>query len=240
MTTAAHPLVSVIVPFYNCPFVSQCLDSILTQTYAPVEIVVIDDGSTAHMEQLTPYMSRIRYIRKANGGTASALNVGILAAQGEYIAWLSSDDRMKPNKLARQVAYMRQHQALICCTDFDLIDAHNNVLHPALAAKFPSARLFIEALLHYCPINGSTIMMHRSLPPAIGLFDESLLCVQDYEYWIRVHLARVDFHYLNESLTWYRWHGGMGTQRMKERSDHEFAVVRDRYAPHLHALLSQL
>jgi hypothetical protein len=145
---------------------------------------------------------------------------------------------MVPHKVASQVSYMQLHQAVISCTDFHLIDHQNQILIANLAAKFPSARLFIEALLRFCPINGSTIMMHRSLPPRIGAFDESLRCTQDYEYWIRVHLARVDFHYINETLTLYRWHDGMGTQRMKELNEQEFIRVRDRYAPHLHALLS--
>ncbi|GJM76095.1 hypothetical protein HMSSN036_83110 [Paenibacillus macerans] len=86
------PTVSVIIPFYNCPYVEQAVQSALNQTYRPLEVIVVDDGSTSHAERLAPYRPHIHYLGKANGGTASALNHGIRHASGEYIAWLSSDD----------------------------------------------------------------------------------------------------------------------------------------------------
>ncbi|MBW5447400.1 glycosyltransferase [Cohnella sp. CFH 77786] len=240
MSLPDSPLVSVVVPFYNCPFIDQCLESILGQTYPHIEIVVVDDGSERHLKKLEPYLDRIRCVRKPNGGTSSALNRGIRAAQGEYIAWLSSDDIMLPRKIETQVAYMQHHDALICCTNYHYINEDNDIVSEDRSALFPSAYQFIEGFLHFCPVNGSTVMMHRKLPPFIGWFDESLRGPQDYEYWIRVLLARVDFHFLNESLTLYRWHDGMGTLRMKERNEREFIQVRDRYAPRLKALLSLL
>jgi glycosyltransferase involved in cell wall biosynthesis len=240
MTFSAHPLVSIVVPFYNCPYIDQCLHSILMQHYPHIEIIVVDDGSTMHREKLEPYFGRIRCIRKTNGGTANALNVGIRAAQGEYVAWLSSDDRIFPGKISIQVNYMMQHQAPISFTNFHAIDANNQILEPYAAVTFPTAKQFIEAFLRFCPVNGSTVMMHRSLPYRIGWFDESLLCTQDYDFWIRVHLARVDFHFINEALTLYRWHNGMGTRRMSGKGIRESVQVRDRYAHHIHALLNLL
>ncbi len=236
----ALPLVSVVIPFYNCPFIDQAVSSVLTQTYPNLEIIVMDDGSTLHQEKLDPYRSRIHYIGKANGGTGSALNYGIRMASGEYIAWLSSDDLMSPHRIATQLAYMQGHQALISCTDFHLINSGNEIIMWSLAVKFPSAKKFIESLFTFCPINGSTVMMHRSVPAQIGWFDESLSCTQDYEYWIRVHLARIDFHFINEPLTLYRWHEGMGTVQKKGTVDHEFNLVRSRYGPQMQSLLVSL
>jgi glycosyltransferase involved in cell wall biosynthesis len=240
MTTPAYPLVSVVVPFFNCPYADRNLNSILRQDYPNIEIIVVDDGSSLHLDRLTPYKDHIRYIRKENGGTASALNTGIQAARGEYIAWLSSDDMMAENKISRQTAFMLEHKALFSYTDYHLIDQNNDVTGQNLAIKFSLAREFVESFLHLCPINGSTVMMHHSLPKLIGLFNETLICAHDYEYWIRALLARVDLYYLNEALTYYRWHSGMGTIRKRELAAQEFHQVRDQYAPHIRTLLTLL
>ncbi|MFC5405481.1 glycosyltransferase family 2 protein [Cohnella soli] len=234
------PLVSVIIPYYNCPYIDQAIASALNQTYPRVEVIVVDDGSTSHQEKLAPYRSRIHYFGKANGGTASALNYALRAATGKYFAWNSSDDLMLPNKIERQVAFMEQRTALISFTDFHLINEFGQVTMQALTVKFPSLRKFIEALLTFCPINGSTIMMHRSLKDAVGYFNEALLYTQDYEYWLRVHLKRIDFYFINEVLTLYRWHEGMGSVQKKDSADWEFNLVRNQYAPQLKALASLL
>lgn len=234
------PLVSVIIPFYNCPYIDQAVASVLNQTYPNIEVLVVDDGSTIHQNKLDPFRTRIHYFGKANGGTGSALNFGLRCASGKYIAWLSSDDLMYPHKIARQVAFMEQHQALVSCTDFHLINSYNEITMSALAVKFPSLRKLIEALFTFCPINGSTVMMHRSLPSRIGYFNEALACTQDYEYWLRVHLARVDFYFINEVLTLYRWHDSMGSVQKKTLVDQEFNQVRDQYSSQMHALLRVL
>lgn len=234
------PLVTVVIPFYNCPFIDQAIASVLAQSYPHLEVIVVDDGSTMHQEKLNPFLSRIHYVGKANGGTGSALNHGIRMASGNYIAWLSSDDLMSPHRIATQVSYMLRHMALISCTDFHLINAGNEIIMWSLAVKFPSAKQFIESFLTFCPINGSTVMMHRSLPQRIGWFDESLTCTQDYEYWIRVHLARIDFHFINEPLTLYRWHEGMGTVQKKGTVDYESNLVRSRHGPQMQTLLFSL
>jgi len=236
----ARPLVSIIIPFYNDPYIDQSVASALSQTYSPIEVIVVDDGSTRHQEKLGPYMGRIRYVGKANGGTASALNYGIRIAMGKYIAWLSSDDIFYAHKIDRQVEYMEQHQALISCTDFNLIGANNELMMTSLAVKFASVQDFIRGMTTFCPVNGCTVMMHRSLPQRIGWFNEALECTQDYDYWTRVFLARIDFHYINEPLTAYRWHDGMGTLRLREKAEREFAGIRDHYAPQLHALLQTM
>src|SRR5689334_17046366 len=100
------PLVTIVIPFYNCAYIDQAVQSALNQTYKPLEIIVVDDGSTRHADRLTPYLPYISYMGKANGGTATALNHGIRNASGEYIAWLSSDDLFYPDKIAHQVAFM--------------------------------------------------------------------------------------------------------------------------------------
>jgi glycosyltransferase involved in cell wall biosynthesis len=235
-TDSARPLVSVVIPFYDCPFVDQAVESALRQTYSNVEIIVVDDGSSAYRHLLGPYHSQIHYITKPNGGTASALNAGIRRASGDYIAWLSSDDRFYPFKIERQLAYMQERGALISWTDFDLIDRNNAVLEHSLAVKFSTAAEFVRSLYTFNPINGCTVMMHRSVPQRIGLFDETLICTQDYDYWLRVILNGIDFHFMVETLTAYRWHDNMGTIRLMERTNAEIQIVLNRYVHRLNEL----
>ena len=97
----ANPLVSVIVPAYNVEaYLETCLDSILNQDYAPLEIVLVDDGSTDYTGALCDKYARahpcIRVIHKENGGLSSARNAGIAAARGSYLAFVDSDDLIAP------------------------------------------------------------------------------------------------------------------------------------------------
>lgn len=100
--------VSIIIPFYNCQYVEKAIESALNQTYQNIEVIVVDDGSTKYIERITPYLDSIHYIQKKNGGTASALNTGIRYATGEYFAWLSSDDLFKPDKISKQLKFMKR------------------------------------------------------------------------------------------------------------------------------------
>ncbi|WP_217592266.1 glycosyltransferase [Cohnella sp. GbtcB17] len=234
------PLVSIIIPFYNDGYVNQAVASALSQTYPNIEVLVVDDGSTANQHLLDPYRSRIHYLGKANGGTASALNHGIRMSRGEYIAWLSSDDLFYPHKVAGQLGHMLTRGALISATDFDLIGAGGELLKPQLAVKFHSAGAFLRAFHTFCPINGCTVMMHRSVVGRVGWFNEGLRYTQDYDYWMRTIFAGFDFHFVHSPLTAYRWHGNSGTSRYLDQVNAEFGVVHNGYAHELDRLIARV
>ncbi|MFC5653496.1 glycosyltransferase [Paenibacillus solisilvae] len=234
------PKVSIIIPFYNDPFIDQAVVSALYQTYPNIEIIVVDDGSTEHQSRLDPYRSRIIYLGKANGGTASALNYGIQMASGKYVAWLSSDDRFMPDKVTKQVAYMEQMNAQISHTDYDIMNEHGTVTQRAAAMKYPTAKAFINSLKNGCPVNGCTVMMTKHLIESIGWFNQSLPYTHDYELWVRVVLSQVDFHYINEPLTVYRRHTQMGTAKHFNTILLEAQNVSQQYAFQMNALLAQL
>ena len=109
--------ISVVIPAYNHGrFLREAIDSVLAQTYAPLEIIVVDDGSTDDTEQIVrSYGDRVRYIRQQNAGVGAARNNGIANARGEYVAFLDSDDLWLPEKLAVQVEYMRRHPECAAC-----------------------------------------------------------------------------------------------------------------------------
>lgn len=235
-----YPRVSIIIPFYNCPYIEQSIVSALSQTYPNVEIIVVDDGSTVHADKIGPFLTRVHYLGKSNGGTASALNHGIRMASGDYIAWLSSDDMFYPDKIERQLNFMLAHHSVISYTAFDEIDAYNNLTNRSVGARFASQVDFIRSLISLDPINGCTVMMKKELLSHIGLFNESLPFTHDYDLWIRAVLGRVYVHFLDQSLTMYRWHGDMGTRKHWPAIEREVAYLQGVYRDQLQVYVQQL
>ncbi|WP_138494248.1 glycosyltransferase family 2 protein [Paenibacillus pinistramenti] len=226
-----HPTVTVVIPFYNCPYIDQALSSVLNQTYEKLEIIVVDDGSTQHQHKLDPFRSRIVYLGKSNGGTASALNYGMQQASGKYIAWLSSDDYFHPDKITNQVAFMETHHLQFSFTDYHTTDEQNRITGYNSQSSFENEKALISSLLHYCPINGCTVMMLRNLAESLGWFNKQLPYTHDYDLWVRIALNGVRMAYLNQPLTHYRRHSGMGTVRHMDRITSEFDSIKAYYTP---------
>ncbi|MDI4646016.1 glycosyltransferase family 2 protein [Cohnella hashimotonis] len=235
-----HPIVSVVIPFYNDPYVNEAIDSVLAQTYRPIEIIVVDDGSTLHADRILPaYAGRARYIGKANGGTASALNAGIRASSGDYVAWLSSDDRFRPDKIERQLTYMRERDAMICCTDFAVIDGGGTVVDSRYGEAYPDGLALMRLLATTNAINGCTIMLRRDIFSIVGTFNESLRFTQDYDYWARTVLSGIRIDYLAVPLTEYRMHGGMGTVQNRPGLMAEYDGLRAFYGHRIATLFAK-
>lgn len=113
-------LISVIVPVYNVEsYLPRCVDSICNQTYQNLEIILVDDGATDGSGRICDDYAardpRVRVIHKENGGLSSARNAGIDAAQGEYIAFVDSDDWIEPQSYETMLRAMQQHDVLLAC-----------------------------------------------------------------------------------------------------------------------------
>lgn len=231
------PLVSVVIPFYNCPYVGEAIESVLFQTYPNIEIVVVDDGSTRYAAALQPYRRQIRLVRKANGGTASALNAGIRHAHGEYIAWLSADDLYYTRKFAKQIPWMMRHRLPFSFTNFDLYILPQHIVRAKIMKPVRSRRDLYRRLLSECVVNGSTAVFRRDLFERVGMFDESLPYTHDYDMWVRIALAGMPMPHLAESMTLYRHHPQMGSVTARPAQMAEFAASKARYRGRLLQLL---
>lgn len=225
-----NPLVTIVIPFYNCSYVNQAIESALNQSYQPIEIIVVDDGSTSHQELVAPYLNRVHYLGKSNGGTATALNYGIRHASGQYIAWLSSDDLFAPDKINNQVKFMIEHKALISHTNYHYIDGMGRITKADVVpdSRYQYPQVFYRSFLHVNPVNGCTVMMRRELFQYIGMFDESLRYTHDLEFWLRAIQAGIHFPYLHQTLTMYRWHNEMGTLRHMDAIQNEYNHIQER------------
>lgn len=128
-------LVSIITPNYNCGrFIAQTIESVLAQTYSNWEMLIVDDCSTDNSVQVALSYAekdqRIKVIRnEKNSGAAISRNKAIELAQGEFVAFLDSDDLWLPDKLEKQIAFMRQNNCDFSFTEYEHIDEENNSLH---------------------------------------------------------------------------------------------------------------
>ena len=194
------PRVSVIIPTYNRAWcLSEAIESVLSQTFQDMELIVVDDGSTDETPALlSQYGDRLRVLHQPNQGVSAARNSGIQAAHGDLIALLDSDDTWQPDKLARQVDFFdRQPQARICQTEEIWIRRGKRV-NPKHRHRKPSGDIF-EASLALCLVSPSAVMMRRNLLEEMGGFDESLPACEDYDLWLRVSLC-YPIHLLDEPL----------------------------------------
>jgi len=145
-----NPKISIVIPAYNAAnYLSEAIDSALAQTYPNVEIIVVNDGSRddGETEKIAlSYGDQIRYFHKENGGSSSALNVGIANMTGEWFSWLSHDDLYTPEKLEKQVAYMNsldideaELSKHVFFSASELIDANGKVIRSVrLVSMTPS------------------------------------------------------------------------------------------------------
>ncbi len=222
------PKISIVIPFYNCPFVDQAIKSALRQTYRNREVILVDDGSTQHTSLINPFLNQILYIKKENGGTASALNTGIQSSTGELIAWLSSDDIFLREKLAKQVKFMQETKADMVYTNYNLIDEHSVVFKKDVGLILTSKVDLFKQLQKSCPVNGSTVLVKKEIFSSIGWFDETLKYTHDYDMWVRM-AAKYDLKVLNESLLNYRVHDNMGSKRFVEGQWKGIKAVQEKY-----------
>lgn len=130
MTPSDGPLVSVAIPAHNAEAtVAEAIESVLAQTYRPIEVIVVDDGSTdGTWDVLQRFGERIRAVHQENQGIAAARNAGLRAAQGEFIALMDADDVCLPERIALQVACLQAMPHLVlCCSEFSAFTADGEV-----------------------------------------------------------------------------------------------------------------
>ncbi len=178
--------ISVIIPTYNrAEMVVQAVESVLTQTLVPQEVIVIDDGSTDDtLEKLAIFQNDIRVFHQEQRGVSAARNLGIRRASGEWLAFLDSDDLWKPKKLERQSEELKKTSYFVCYTDEEWRKNGRWKNQKKIHRKF-GGRIY-QYCLPLCIISPSSVLLHKSVVDQIGVFDESLPACEDYDYWLRI------------------------------------------------------
>jgi len=182
--TVGTPAVSVVIPAYNREAtVVRAMRSVLDQSVRDLELIVVDDASTdgtvKAVEAVTD--SRIRLLcHETNRRAGAARNTGVLAARGEYVAFLDSDDEWLPDKLERQLAYMAAHpEARASCTGFLLVDGDE------VFPKVPALRTYRDLFMG-CDLGpGSTLIARREVFGEVGMNDERFYRYEDWDWVLR-------------------------------------------------------
>jgi glycosyltransferase involved in cell wall biosynthesis len=180
-------LVSVIIPTYNRGWIlKDAIESVVTQTFSDVELIVVDDGSTDNTKEiLDQYKHQIKVIHQANKGVSAARNAGITASIGKYIAFLDSDDIWLPEKLSCQVDFFSSNPDAQICQTEEIWMKNGKKINQKKKHKKISGYIF-ERSLALCLVSPSAVMIKKNLFNDTGLFDESLLSCEDYDMWLKV------------------------------------------------------
>jgi glycosyltransferase involved in cell wall biosynthesis len=226
----SNPLVSVIVPVYNGErFLRETLESVFSQTYEPLEVIVVNDGSTDDSERiLDEYAGRIGCFRQDNAGIAAARNRGISEARGEWLAFLDQDDLWDPRKLEVQLATAREDTAVVHST-LRRIDESCRILSEDRDPR-ATASLTLADLLVGCEVYILTALVRQKAMEAIGGFDaNNRLGTEDYQLWLRLAATGHRFQYIDAVVASYRLHGrNFSSDRVRSHRGDIYAIRRTR------------
>ena len=199
------PTVNVIIHTYNNErFIAETVESVLNQTYKEYEIVVVDDGSVdGTRDALIPYMQKIRYHYKENGGIASAKNAGISLSETEFVAFLDHDDLWVPDKLQLQMEHFNENPqiGLVYAKYTSFRDGKELRTKPE---KGYSGWIFKE-LLSKSFIQTSTVVVKRECLDAVGPYDETFSLGDEYDMFLRIS-KKFQCGFIDKGLTRYRVH----------------------------------
>jgi glycosyltransferase involved in cell wall biosynthesis len=210
------PAVSVVMPVHNgAGFLTAAIDSILAQSFTDFEFIIVDDGSDdATPEILARFAasdSRIHVTRQHRAGVANALNRGLAASSGSFIARIDADDIARPSRLARQLELLQaQPNVAVLGTAYELIDlqgaTHGIRQMPTSAAEIHAG------LLHGNYIAHPTVMMRRDAVVAAGGYRPAFVSCEDYDLWLRLSESH-ELLNLDAPLLLYRMHPGQSAWR---------------------------
>jgi teichuronic acid biosynthesis glycosyltransferase TuaG len=212
-----RPLVSIIVVAYNnWPDLDLALESALNQTYRPIEVILVDNGSTDHTETqvVARFAHRLKYIRQPNLDLAGGRNSGLQAASGEFVQLLDGDDLLAPTKIARQVEFLNANPHVdVAMGRFRCFRSTPDV--PAAKLWDYDAREVADPralFLDRCPAPPIVFLCRRRVYERLGPQDVRLTFSEDLDYWLRAAFAGFRFALTPESWSFYRRRKGQKTE----------------------------
>jgi glycosyltransferase involved in cell wall biosynthesis len=208
MSSLPHPLVSVILPVFNAQrYIRSAVYSVLQQTLADFELIVIDDGSTDQsrsiLQDLAGRDRRIQLISRPNKGLVATLNEGIAAARGNFIARMDADDLCMPTRFARQVGYLNAHpECVLLGCDVLYIDEEGDPIGRMPDIAFGHEKITQDLLHRGWPIVHPSIMMRAEAVRTLGGYGADLVPNEDHDLFLRLgeigqleNLPEVLLHY---------------------------------------------
>ena len=206
-------LVSIILPVYNGErYLAEAIESVLTQSYEEIELIVVNDCSTDSSEniilQFCKKDNRIKYVKnESNCKLPKSLNNGFAVAKGKYLTWTSDDNLFHKDAIERMVSFLNKNEeiGMVYC-DYNLIDEHGKYIDNVTVGD--------KKELPYKNIIGACFLYRNDIAKKIGDYATNMFLVEDYEYWLRIHLAS-DIEPLHLCLYDYRIHGNSLSEQRK-------------------------
>jgi glycosyltransferase involved in cell wall biosynthesis len=227
------PLISVVMPARNAAAtLAESLDSLVQQSFADFELVLVNDGSSddtaAIAERYAPQLNLRLLHHETSQGVARSINDGLAASDSEFVARLDADDLAQPLRLQRQLDFLRtQTQVGVCGSDM-LVFSQEQEQRFVLA--HPSANAAIRtALVQRCAIAHPSVMCRRQIFELAGCYDERFDFAEDYELWCRASLLGVQFANIAEPLTHYRKHAGQVSRQKAQLQYERDMAIKARY-----------
>ncbi|WP_129125877.1 glycosyltransferase family 2 protein [Geomonas oryzae] len=218
-----NPKVSVVITCYNYgKYLCGCLDSVLSQTYTNIEVIVVDDGSTDEThEVMLAYLPdpRIQYIFQSNRGQTVAKNVGISHCRSEFIAFLDADDQWCPEKLEKQMNRFCDSSVGVVFCRAKYLDPDSAPLEYVMSGRYlqPRRGTVTDWLIFDNFVQFSSVVLRKECIESFGLFDESLKMGIDWDMWLKIS-TKYAFDYVDEQLFYYRMgHSGQMSKNLEER-----------------------
>jgi len=227
-----NPLVSIVIPVYNgSNYLREAIDSALAQTYKNLEIIVVNDGSKDNTEEIAlSYGNKIRYFSKPNGGTSTALNLGIENMRGDYFSWLSHDDLYYPQKIERSVEELSklEDKNTIIISELEGIDEDYRKMYTTTYLEhinaYPSREYSYLYPVIYGKTHGCTHLISKVVFDTVGLFDEKWLVAHDYEFYYRA-FAKYPHKLISEVLVTARDSSNRQGIRSHTRGNIEYSLL---------------
>ncbi len=233
-------LVSVLMAAYNHEaYVAQAIESVANQTHKDVELLILDDGSHDRTPEICAgYAAKhpwIRFESQENRGVCETLNRLMADARGEFIAFIASDDMFEPEKLERQLEFLRERPEIGAVFSFvHPMDAEGTIDRERSKENGFNVHWtedgLLSAMLMGNRLCATTCLMRKPLVDELGIFDVDLPMVHDYDYWLRA-LAVTRLAIVPEYLTRYRIHGNNLSAIHPQRSNDQTWQVLERHLP---------
>lgn len=210
-------LVTVIIPVFNGDkYIASTIESVLSQTYENLEIIVIDDGSTDKTCDIVKrYEGKVTYIHQMNRGAAAARNNGLKHAKGRYIQFLDADDYLEEDKIEKQVSFLQENEKFDICY-CDCIRFYGELKEEEKYRRHVTGEVddLIYEIINFdqiFPFPIHSLLVKKSVFEQMGVFDESIKSDEDREFWLRAALKQYQFGYTNFFGAYYRKHGASAT-----------------------------
>ena len=214
------PLVSVIIPVHNGErYLSFSIESVMNQSYRPIELIVINDGSSDGSERIIQKYKHLTSLKQSNKGISAARNLGISKANGEYIAFLDADDLWLETKIEKQVRFLLKNptSGIVICKYTGFFE-RKDTLPPWL-----NRELFKKERFGYIP---SCLLSRSKVIDKVGLFDENYQTGEDLDWLTRAKDGLQKIGKLDEILVQKRYHSHNISYRDFEDRKHLLKIFR--------------